>query len=68
MPSITISGPGFTTTVEQNDGESVAAALAKAGIDAGDVDVHVNGSAATTDTLLNGDSEVAATPAGAKLG
>lgn len=66
--TITISGVGFTTTVEQDDGESVGAALAKAGIDVSDVDVQVNGESATPDTTANDGDQVAATPREAKLG
>jgi hypothetical protein len=68
MPSITINGVGFATTIEQDEGESIAAALAKAGIDVSDVDVQVNGAEGTLDQTANDGDEVAATPREAKLG
>lgn len=68
MPTITISGVGFTTTVEQDENESVGAALAKAGIDVNDVDLQVNGSPATAETPAADGDQVAATPREAKLG
>ena len=58
MNTITITGVGFQTIVQQEDGESVSAALAKASIDSDDVNVTLNGAPATVNSPIQGDAEV----------
>jgi hypothetical protein len=65
--TITISGVGFTTTVEVKDGETYGEALQNAGVDIGDVDIAANGEQVTPDATTQPDAEVAVTPREAKL-
>lgn len=65
--TITISGVGFTTTVEVKDGETYGEALTSAGVDIGDVDIAANGAQVAPDATTEANAEVAVTPREAKL-
>lgn len=68
MALIKITGVGVDTSVDVPEGATVEVLLAEAGIDAGEVNVEVNGeSVSPSDTASPGDT-VTATPKAASLG
>lgn len=69
--TITIGGLGFSGSVEVEDGESYADALARAGFTSPDeLDVIVNGEQIedVEETPVQADAQVTATPKAAALG
>ncbi len=67
--TITINGVGFSGSVEVEDGETYADALAKAGFDSPDsLDVEVDGVEVEPDAQPNPGETVVATPQKAALG
>lgn len=67
--TITINGVGFAATVEVEDGESYAAAFAKAGLaDAGDFDVTADGAEVEPSDEPQDGAQVTASPKAASLG
>lgn len=67
---VVIKGVGFVTTVDVSDGESIADALKRAGLNPEDVDVNVGGEAVESpaESPVEAGSEVTATPKEARLG